>query len=243
MQIVAFNSSPRDNDTSKTELILQKFLEGAQRAGASTETIYLRRYKIKDCLGCFSCWVKDLGRCVQKDDMAEQLFERYLKADIAVLATPIYHMNMNARMKAFIERTLPMIDPLAEMAEGAMPYRFEKVPKVAVVSVCGYWEQSMFQALSLNMRLIFGSDLVAEIYRNASECLMIPEFRPQVEKVLAAAAQAGEEVVRDGKVAEETMAALTQDLAPAQVLAEMGKQFWVQAIEQAHRAGQEQVVK
>jgi len=136
MHIVAFNSSPRDNETSKTELILQTFLEGARRAGASTETIYLRRYKINDCLGCFSCWLKDLGRCVQKDDMAELLFEHYLKADIAVLATPIYYMTMNARMKAFIDRTLPLMDPLAEVGpEGGNPYRYEKVPKAVVLSV------------------------------------------------------------------------------------------------------------
>ncbi len=35
MHILAFNSSPRDHETSKTELVLQKFLEGAKRAGAS----------------------------------------------------------------------------------------------------------------------------------------------------------------------------------------------------------------
>ena len=71
MHILAFNSSPRDNQTSKTELVLQKFLEGARRAGAETETLYLRNYQIKHCLGCFSCWTKTPGRCVQKDDMAE----------------------------------------------------------------------------------------------------------------------------------------------------------------------------
>ena len=112
MRIIAFNSSPRDNQTSKTELVLQKFLEGARRAGAEAETLYLRNYKIKHCLGCFSCWVKTPGRCVQKDDMAEELFERYLSADLAVLATPLYHYNMNARMKMFIERTLPMVSPI-----------------------------------------------------------------------------------------------------------------------------------
>ena len=30
MHILALNSSPRDHETSKTELVLQKFLEGAQ---------------------------------------------------------------------------------------------------------------------------------------------------------------------------------------------------------------------
>ena len=233
MKIVAFNSSPRSNDTSKTELILQKFLEGARRAGAATETVYLRDYKIKDCLGCFTCWLQDLGRCVQKDDMSEELFQRYLQADIAVLATPVYHMTLNGRMKTFIERTMPMIDPLKINQEGAHPYRFEKVPKVAVVSVCGFWEQSMFQALSLTMRLMLGPELVAEIYRNSSEALPVPELKSQVDKVLAATAQAGEELVRDGKVKEETLAAVTQDLAPASVMAEMGRKFWAEAIAEA----------
>ena len=234
MKIVAFNSSPRDNETSKTELILQIFLEGARRAGASTETVYLRRYKINDCLGCFSCWVKDLGRCVQKDDMAEELFARYLEADIVVLATPIYHLTMNARMKRFIERTMPMVDPLGMVSpEGGTPYRFEKVPKVAVLSVCGFWEQSMFEALSLTVRLAFGPDLVAEIYRHSSEALTVPELQPQVDKILAATAQAGEELVRDGKIAEETLAALSQDLAPAPLMMEMSRQWWTQAIEES----------
>ena len=40
------------------------------------------------------------------------------QADLVVLASPIYHATMNARMKLFVERTLPMMDPLAEMARG-----------------------------------------------------------------------------------------------------------------------------
>jgi multimeric flavodoxin WrbA len=233
MNIVAFNSSPRGNETSKTELVLQKFLEGARQAGASTETVYLREYKIKDCLGCFSCWLKDLGRCVQKDDMSEELFERYLAADLAVLATPVYHMTMNARMKRFIERTMPMLDPLGLNEEGGHPYRFEKVPKVAVLSVCGNWDLSMFEALSLTMRKLCGPSLLAEIYRTSSEALPLPEFKSQADKILAATAQAGEELVRDGHIMEETMAAITRELAPGAVMAQMSQQWWVEAIEKA----------
>ena len=73
MNILAFNSSPRDHETSKTELVLQKFLEGAKRAGAAVETLYLRNYKINHCLGCYGCWLQTPGRCVQKDDMSEVL--------------------------------------------------------------------------------------------------------------------------------------------------------------------------
>jgi multimeric flavodoxin WrbA len=229
MHILALNSSPRDNATSKTELVLQKFLEGAKRAGASAETLYLRNYKINHCLGCYGCWLQTPGQCLQKDDMTEVLFDRYVQADLVVLASPIYHATMNARMKLFVERTLPMMDPLKEMAEaGGSPHRFEKMPRVVTLSVAGYWDQVMFQALSLTWRLILGGDLIAEIYRHSSEFLSMPEFQPQVQAALDAVAQAGEEVVRQGQVTPATLAALTQDLAPPDTLARLSREFWSQ---------------
>jgi multimeric flavodoxin WrbA len=229
MNILALNSSPRDNDTSKTELVLQKFLEGARRAGAVAETLYLRNYKINHCLGCYSCWLQTPGRCVQKDDMSAELFDRYLAADLVVLASPIYHATMNARMKLFIERTLPMMDPLKEMPEaGGVPHRYENMPRVVTLSVCGFWDQAMFQALSMTWRMCLGNDLIAEIYRHSSEFLAMPESQPLAQAVLDAIAQAGEEVVRQGKVTPATMADLTQNLAPADTLTRLAREFWSQ---------------
>jgi putative NADPH-quinone reductase len=229
MNILAVNSSPRDNETSKTELVLQKFLEGAGRAGAETETLYLRNYKINHCLGCYSCWLQTPGRCIQKDDMSEILFDRYLAADLVVLASPIYHATMNARMKLFVERTLPMMDPLADSPEaGGIPHRFENMPRVVTLSVCGYWDQAMFQALSLTWRLCLAGDLIAEIYRNSAEFLSMPEFQPKAQTIFDAVAQAGEEVVSQGQITPGTMAALTQDLAPADTLARLSRDFWAQ---------------
>jgi hypothetical protein len=223
------NSSPRDNDTSKTELVLQKFLEGAKRAGAVVETLYLRNYQINHCLGCYSCWLQTPGRCVQTDDMSKELFDRFLKADLAVLASPIYHATMNARMKLFVERTLPMMDPLQDPPEaGGIPHRFEKMPRVVTLSVCGFWDQTMFQALSITWRLCLGGDLIAEIYRHSSEFLSLPEFQPQAQVILDAVAQAGEEVVRRGQVTSATLAALSQDLAPAATLMRLSREFWSQ---------------
>lgn len=237
MNIVAFNSSPRDNQTSKTELILQKFLEGARQAGAVTETHYLREYRIKYCQGCFGCWLQNKGQCVQQDDMTGELFAHFLEADLAVLATPIYHFNMNARMKSFLERTLPMMEPLfTDRGERAgHPFRAAKVPRIAVLSVCAFPENYNFQALSLNMRMLFGNNLAAEIYRHSSEFLAVPSLQPQVEMVLAAAVRAGYEMVRQGKVSPETMEALTRDLAPRETLIRMANQYWPEEMEKGGR--------
>jgi len=226
MRILAFNSSPRDNQTSKTELVLSHFLEGARRAGAETETLYLRNYKIKHCLGCFSCWTKTPGRCVQKDDMAEELFARYIQSDLAVMATPIYHFNMNARMKLFIERTMPMVMPGASSEQGGVAYRYERVPKVAVISVCGFPALDTFRCLSLNMQMCLGDLLVAEIYRHTSEAMIAPPLAAKVQEVLAAVALAGEELVRAGQIKPETLAAATQDLAPRELILKLGEEHW-----------------
>lgn len=232
MRILAFNSSPRDNETSKTELVLQTFLTGVRRAGAVADTLYLRNYKINHCLGCYGCWLKTPGKCVQKDDMTETLFDRYLEADLVVLASPIYHATMNARMKLFVERTMPMVDPLKASPEAKdVPHRFEKMPKLVAVSVAGFWEQTMFDALSLTWRMCLGNDLIAEVYRHSSEFLSVPEFQVTVQPVLDALVDAGEEIVSQGKINPETMAAITQDLAPADILARLAREFWSQGPE------------
>ena len=138
MQILAINSSPRSNEESKTELVLQKFLEGARAAGAAADTLYLRNYRIKHCLGCFACWFKTPGKCIQQDDMTGELFDRFLAADLVILASPLYHYNLNARLKTFIERTLPMIKPdfVDRGAKTGHPLRVENPPRIVALSVC-----------------------------------------------------------------------------------------------------------
>ncbi len=230
MKILAFNSSPRGKEESKTELVLQKFLEGARRAGAEAETLYLRNYRIRHCLGCFGCWFKTPGRCVQEDDMTGELYERFLAAEVAILASPLYHYNLNARMKAFIERTFPMILPefVDRDAKTGHPLRVAQSPRIVALSVCAFPEMENFQALSLNLKMIFGHSLIAEIYRHSSEFMDAPELASPVAKVLAAVAQAGEELVRTGGVDPETRTALSRDLAPRQMLIRAANQHFAQ---------------
>jgi len=238
MNIVAFNSSPRENKTSKTELVLQKFLAGARQAGAATETIYLRQYRIKHCLGCFSCWLGNKGQCVQQDDMTGELLGHLMEADLAVLATPLYHFNMNARMKSFIERTLPLMNPItAHSGRRLSPPWAAKAPKIAAVSVCAFPEDYNFQALSMNLRMLYGTDLVAEIYRHSSEFLTALPLQLRVEEVLDAVARAGYEVVRQGQVSPETMNAISQNLAPLETLIDMANRFWGKEMEEEEVTG------
>jgi multimeric flavodoxin WrbA len=89
--------------------MLNALVAGMQEAGAEVETVHLRQKKIRHCIGCFTCWTKTPGTCVHKDDMTQELFPKWLAADIVIYGTPLYHFTVNAQLKTFIERTLPVL--------------------------------------------------------------------------------------------------------------------------------------
>ncbi|MFH2131681.1 MAG: flavodoxin family protein [bacterium] len=70
MKVLAFNGSPRMK-MGVTDKILQTFIQGAESAGAETETVYVAKKNIKFCTGCFNCWFKHPGKCIHDDDMME----------------------------------------------------------------------------------------------------------------------------------------------------------------------------
>lgn len=113
MKVLALNSSPRGEGQSQTEFLLNYLVQGMQEAGAAVEVIALRKKKINYCTGCFTCWTKTPGICIHQDDMTNELFPKWLAADLVVYATPLYQYTVNAQMKTFIERTLPVLQPFS----------------------------------------------------------------------------------------------------------------------------------
>ncbi|MBN1102148.1 MAG: flavodoxin family protein [Deltaproteobacteria bacterium] len=230
MKVLALNSSPRTGGESKTELMLNHLARGMREAGADVEVVKLREKSIKHCIGCFTCWTKTPGVCIHRDDMSGELFPKWLNADLVVYATPLYHFTVNAKLKAFIERTLPVLQPFFVQVKGhtAHPFR-EKPPKAVFLSVAGFPEMEIFQLLSSWVRFIFGAmgGLVAEIYRPGAEMLTTPQLREKASGILDATAQAGREIVESMSVSAETMARVTQDIVEDKdVFFQMGNLMW-----------------
>jgi multimeric flavodoxin WrbA len=90
--------------------MLNTFMAAAERRGAQTETLLLRRIDVRLCRGCLAC--EEGGRerkgvCKIKDDM-NALYPRLMAADAIVLATPGYFEMLSGRLKNFIDRTCPI---------------------------------------------------------------------------------------------------------------------------------------
>ncbi len=101
-KILAVVSSPRKGGNS--EMLVDRFIEGAKESGHTVEKICLREKKIAPCIACEAC-LRNGGTCVQKDDMAD-ILQKIIDADTIVLSTPVYYYSVSAQLKVMIDRTL-----------------------------------------------------------------------------------------------------------------------------------------
>ncbi|MDY5660508.1 MAG: flavodoxin family protein [Sodaliphilus sp.] len=86
---------------SNSDMLADKFIEGALAVGNEVEKITLSGKSIGFCKGCLAC--QKLGKCVIDDD-ANAIMQKVLEADVVCWATPIYYYEMSGQMKVLIDR-------------------------------------------------------------------------------------------------------------------------------------------
>ncbi|MDR2125012.1 MAG: flavodoxin family protein [Desulfovibrio sp.] len=116
MKIVCVTSSPRVNGNSAA--LAGMLLEGLPDAE-------LRRYHLwdlqfKGCRGCMACR-KTSEICVARDD-ASPVLEDIARADVTILASPIYLHAVNGEMKSLVDRFFSFMakDHFRRLAAGEM---------------------------------------------------------------------------------------------------------------------------
>lgn len=225
MKILTVNSSPRTGAGSITELMLNHLVQGMQGAGAEVCSVNLREKTVRPCQGCFTCWTKTPGRCIQMDDMTREILPKLSASDLLVYATPLYYHTMNAAMSIFRERMLPLSLPFMEKRSGKRAFlQRHKLPPVVWLSVCALSEISEFDALSNFIQTTHHPDtpIIAEIYRTSSEALRHPVFKQTFSDILEATIQAGGELVQSMKISSPTMARIRQPLTNPEILTILG---------------------
>lgn len=107
-KVLILAGSPRKGGNS--DALCTEFTKGAEENGNQVEKVYVQDLKIGGCRACYSC--RKSRVCVQKDDMTT-LLDKMVKADVIVLATPVYFYSMDGQMKMMIDRTLPRYTEIA----------------------------------------------------------------------------------------------------------------------------------
>lgn len=223
MRVLAFNSSP-NRGKGGTAAILTPFLEGMEQAGANVELVYVHTLNINPCRGCYVCWVKTPGQCIQKDDM-QDLLPKMAAADILVLATPVYVDGMTGTMKMLLDRGIPLLKPFFEIRADHCrhpPHEPMKDSKLVLVSVSGFYEMDNFDPLVTHTKAIcknMDREFAGALLRPYAHALSnIKRGGKPTDDIFAAARNAGFDLVKKGKIATSDLATVSRDLIPREIL-------------------------
>lgn len=110
-----------------------------QRLGAcghTTEHFVLRRMHIAPCTGCFGCWIKSPGICVQDDD-GRAVARAMIEADLVVLLTSVAFGGYSSELKKALDRAIGNILPFFGRFHGEVHHRprYERGPVFVGVGV------------------------------------------------------------------------------------------------------------
>lgn len=233
-KIVVFDGGPRNTKFSKTTFMVNHFCRGAKSAGAEIDYITLKDMQINSCTGCYTCWTKTPGECIFQDDMTD-LRLKFRKADLIVLASPLYTFNVTGIMKNFLDRILPNIKPymLIENGNTRHPHRYpeDKQQGFVVFSAAGFPEvEHNFDGLKGMFRCIHShsekSFLMGEFFMPGAELISQPVYAERRMKIEQVCYNAGEQVVKEGKINREFMGAVSDVEITQKKFQEQADYFW-----------------
>jgi multimeric flavodoxin WrbA len=216
-KVIAFNGSP-NMEKGDTEMVLSPFLKGVNDAGSNVETIYVNRLKIKPCTcNKMYCWYEKPGECCIKDEM-DSVYEKLKSAEIVIFATPVY-IPLPGGMQKLINRLCPIFEPLLETRDGRTRGRVRndvKVKKIVLVSTGGWWEKENFDVVIHIVKEFAenGSiDFSGAVIRPHAFMMKIKgELTEDGEEVMNALYDAGQELIKNGKMSDETLNRISRPL-------------------------------
>ena len=99
MKVLLINGSPHKKGV--TNRILEEVAGEINKEGIETEIIQVGHLNISGCLACGYCYKN--GKCV-KDDIVNEVSEKFKEADGLVIGSPVYYASANGTLISFLDR-------------------------------------------------------------------------------------------------------------------------------------------
>lgn len=131
--VILDGAAASDHDLSTVLGILSDVLRADD---ADLQIFPLREMKLAHCLGCFGCWVKTPGVCVEAD-AGREIAKAVIRSDITVWFTPVTFGGYSPELKKMIDRLVQVASPFFGMDHGEVhhPPRYAHRPRILMVGV------------------------------------------------------------------------------------------------------------
>ncbi|MFW5908042.1 MAG: NAD(P)H-dependent oxidoreductase [Desulfosalsimonas sp.] len=149
MYVLGLQGSPRLK--GNTNFLLDAFLKELGKKGAATQKVHAARLDARPCMGCGYCEKK--GVCaISDDEMSSRMYFLLRRADVVLLAAPVYFYNFPAGIKAAIDRTQTLWSGKYKLGldDPGRPWR-----KGFLLSVGATKGKNLFDGMGLTARYFF----------------------------------------------------------------------------------------
>lgn len=147
---------------SATYRLGSNFAKGLKDQDWAVDELILDDIEIKHCLGCYVCWRKTPGVCVQKDGM-EDVIQRHKDIDLLVLAAPLYFYSVPGKVKVYWDRNMPLYVSEFQKFSGQAVKGWTDSFKFLLISTCGFPLKENFDGLVISAKKIYGPAYAGEM--------------------------------------------------------------------------------
>jgi multimeric flavodoxin WrbA len=216
MKIVAINCNSSGNGYH-IENFLDSFLLGAREEGASIERINTSDLKIEPCKGCtMEHEFESPGKCLKDDDM-NNLYPQLRDADVWLFSATFEHNRPDCDLLNVLDRLEPLFQP-CNFLNGDSFEQTEKKGKVVLISTSEHWSVKHFQPLVdqlSTISLMYERELLPPLLRPHTHTIdTLDYFGVKSTDLFTAARDAGRQLVRDGRISDDTINIISSDVIP-----------------------------
>jgi len=123
------------NEESVTfEEYLEKLVESLSKTKNEIQYFKLRDLQIKQCMGCFGCWIETPGECIVPDDTVKIRLAA-VNSDLLLFASPLVLGFTTSILKKAIDKMIPIVHPYFTVRAGEIHHkkRYKTYPLLGVL--------------------------------------------------------------------------------------------------------------
>lgn len=133
MNIVVLNGNP-DELRHSFDRYLADLGQALRSQGHTVDELRLRDLDLRDCVGCFGCWVKTPGQCVV-NDAAHVIDAAVIRSDFTLWAAPLRMGFPSALLKRALDKSIPLVHPYFEVVNNEAHHRsrYARYPRLGLL--------------------------------------------------------------------------------------------------------------
>ncbi len=116
--------------------ILDILLNELRDSGAVVQNFTLREIKMGSCIGCFGCWLKTPGICLESDT-GRDIAQAIVQSDTTILFSPVNFGGYSSEIKKIQDRWIPIIMPDIGVYRGEVRHlpRYSRYPRLVGIGI------------------------------------------------------------------------------------------------------------